>query len=98
MTTPALAGRARLWGGTALIVAGVLVGVIPAHDLGADADRMLRQPHALGDVLLEDQPEAAALLEPIDLPPEVGAKRVVVDPLQKDVELAPDHSPRLAAR
>ena len=43
------------------------VVVIPADNLGADADRVLRQAHALGDVLLEHEPEAAPLLEPIDL-------------------------------
>ncbi len=50
------------------------------------------QPDALGDVLLEDQAEAAALLQPVDLPPEVGLKRRILDPVEEDVELATDHS------
>ncbi len=76
---------------------GRAVGVIPADDLGADADRMLGQPHPLGDVLLEDQAEAAALLEPIDLGSHVFAQRRVLDPLEKDVQFASDHAVSLPA-
>ena len=54
---------------------------------------MLRQPHALGDVLLEDEPEAASLLEPIDLGSEVLAQRGVIDALEEDIQLASDHRP-----
>jgi putative MFS transporter len=39
VTTPALARRARLWGGTALIVAGVLLHAV---DLAAAADEAYR--------------------------------------------------------
>ncbi len=65
--------------------------VVPADHLGADADRMLRQPDALGDVLLEDQPEAAPLLEPVDLRPQLRAQRRVLDLVEEDVQLASDH-------
>jgi hypothetical protein len=37
--------------------------------MGTYANRVLRQAHALGNVLLEHEPEAASLLEPVDLGP-----------------------------
>ena len=52
---------------------------------------MLRQPHALGDVLLEHEAVAATLLKPVDLLPQVRPQSSVLDPLQEDVQLASDH-------
>ena len=68
------------------------VVVIPADDLGADADRVLRQAHALGNVLLEHEPEAAPLLEPVDLGPQVRPQRGVLDLVEEDVQFASDHA------
>ena len=52
---------------------------------------MLREADPLGDVLLEHEPEATPLLQPIDLDPKVGAQRRVLDLVEKDVEFASDH-------
>jgi hypothetical protein len=70
--------------------------VIPAHHLGARADRVLRQAHALGNVLLEHEPEAAPLLESVDLRPQVGTQCNVLDLVEEDVKLASDHAVRIS--
>lgn len=41
--------------------------VLAAHDLRANPNRVLRQYDALGDVLFENELEAALLPEPVDL-------------------------------
>jgi hypothetical protein len=74
------------------------VFVIPAHDLGTDSDLMLRQAHALRDVLLEHEPEAASLLESIDLGSQVGTQGWVLDLVKEDVQFASDHAVRLPVR
>lgn len=73
------------------------VVVIPPHSLGAHANRVLRQAHALGNVLLEHEPEAASLLEPIDLGSRVGTQGRVLYIVNEDVELAADHALSLSA-
>lgn len=76
---------------------GWAVVVIPADHLGTHADRVLRKAHALGNVLLEHEPEAASLLEPVDLGSQVGAQGGVLDLVQEDVEFASDHAVSLSA-
>ena len=71
------------------------VVVIPADHLGAHADRVLRQAHTLGDVLLEHETEAASLLEPVYLGPEVRPQGGVLDLVKEDVQFASDHVVRL---
>jgi hypothetical protein len=53
-----------------------------------------RQAHALGNVLLEHEPKAASLLEPVDLRLQVRAQGGVLDLVKQDVEFASDHSVR----
>jgi hypothetical protein len=72
------------------------VVVIPAYYLGTYADRVLRQAHALGDVLLEHEPEAASLFESVDLGPQVSAQGGVLDLVKEDVEFASDHAVSLS--
>ncbi|MDA8201343.1 MAG: hypothetical protein M0Z49_00995 [Chloroflexi bacterium] len=72
------------------------VVVIPADHPGTHADRVLRQAHALGDVLLEHQPEAAPLLEPVDLGPQVSTQGGFLDLVKEDVEFASDHAVSLS--
>ena len=59
---------------------------------------MLRQSHALWDVLLENQPETAAFLESLYLLAEVLPQRGILDAVEENVQLAADHPPRLSGR
>lgn len=60
-------------------------------------DGVLRQADSLWDVLLEDEPEAPLLLEPVDLRAEIGPQGGVLDLLEQDVELASNHQKELVA-
>ena len=70
--------------------------VVTADHLRANADWVLRQADTLGDVLLEHEPEAASLLEPVDLGPQVLAQLSVLDFVEEDVQFASDHAVRLS--
>src|SRR5439155_14924176 len=76
---------------------GEAVVVIATDNLRADADRVLRQAHALRDVLLEHESEAPSLLESVDLRLEVSTQGWVLNLVQENVQLASDHSLRLSA-
>jgi len=73
------------------------VVVIPGDDLRADADGVLRQADSLWNVLLEDEPEAPLLLEPVDLRAKIGPQGGVLDLFEQDVELVSNHQNELVA-
>jgi hypothetical protein len=52
---------------------------------------VLRKPDALGAVLLEDEPEAPLLLEPVDLRSQISPQSGVLDLVEQYVELVSDH-------
>jgi hypothetical protein len=58
-------------------------------------DRMRLQDDPLRDVPLEDETEAAALVESVDLGPQIRAQGLVLDLVEEDVKLAADHVGRV---